>query len=235
MQSIKLGADPEGFLSLGGRFISADGLIPGNKKEPFKVERGAVQVDGMAVEFNIDAVETEDEFEKNMSTVISQLDEIVKKVDKDIQINWTPFVEFDKEVWDRSSNDSKVLGCDPDFNVSGEVNENPSMRIEGTRYRTAAGHIHIGWTSNQDVHSASHFDNCLYLSKYFFENRIENFVPVTTEEYRRLEYYGLQGSFRPKSYGVELRGPSNLWVRNEKSRRNMFNVVRNTMKIAVGM
>ncbi len=48
-----IGADPEIFLRRRGKAFSAHGVIPGTKKEPHNVEKGAVQVDGMAVEFNV--------------------------------------------------------------------------------------------------------------------------------------------------------------------------------------
>ena len=58
-----LGADPEAFVVLkdGGIPVSAHGLLPGTKDKPFPVEKGAVQVDGMAAEFNIEPAATEDE------------------------------------------------------------------------------------------------------------------------------------------------------------------------------
>ena len=51
----KVGADPEIFLGdADGGLVSAYGLIKGDKEHPFPVTNGAVQVDGMAAEFNID-------------------------------------------------------------------------------------------------------------------------------------------------------------------------------------
>jgi hypothetical protein len=236
--SIKLGADPEGFLFVGPNPISADGLFPGDKKTPFKVERGAVQVDGMAVEFNIDADETEDEFERNMSTVLAQLNEMALKIDRDAHIVWTPIVEFSEGVWNGSSNESKVLGCDPDWNYAGEINPNPSDKLEGQRFRTAAGHIHIGWTSGRSGSEPDHFYDCHYIAKYFHDQstqgKLNLFAPQEPAEFRRLEFYGMNASFRPKSYGVELRGPSNRWVRTEQSRREMYRQVRSTMTAATG-
>lgn len=233
MLSIKVGADPEGFLMVGNDWVSADGLFPGDKKTPFKVDRGAIQVDGMAVEFNIDAASDEDEFERNMSTVITQLNEYAKKVDRNAKIVWTPFVEFNEDVWNASSQNSKILGCDPDWNYDGEVNQNPSDRLEGARFRTAAGHVHIGWTANREIDTA-HFADCHMIAKHFHDNRPQFFVPTTHEEERRLQYYGMNASFRPKSYGVELRSPSNMWVGSEKNRRQMYRVVREQMKMIVG-
>ena len=51
---ITVGADPELFVKKGRSFQSAYGMIPGTKQKPKKVIKGAVQVDGMALEFNID-------------------------------------------------------------------------------------------------------------------------------------------------------------------------------------
>ena len=54
MTKILVGCDPEVFVKQNGVFKSAFGLIKGDKKNPQKIRNGAVQVDGMALEFNID-------------------------------------------------------------------------------------------------------------------------------------------------------------------------------------
>ncbi len=53
-----IGADPEVFLKVGKKNISSHGLINGDKKNPLKVDKGAVQIDGTALEFNIDPAST---------------------------------------------------------------------------------------------------------------------------------------------------------------------------------
>ena len=53
MSKILVGCDPEIFVKQAGVFKSAHGLVVGDKKDPQKVNKGAVQVDGMALEFNI--------------------------------------------------------------------------------------------------------------------------------------------------------------------------------------
>ena len=79
MVKITIGADPEIFVTnKDGRFRSAHGLVPGTKTEPFRVNNGAVQVDGMALEFNIDPVETEDDFVTNITSVMQQMQEMVE-------------------------------------------------------------------------------------------------------------------------------------------------------------
>ncbi len=74
MSNFTYGCDPEVFLMVGDKYVSAHGLFPGTKAEPFKVEKGAVQVDGLALEFNIDPAKTPEEFaarEKELTEFIA--------------------------------------------------------------------------------------------------------------------------------------------------------------------
>lgn len=234
MTTVYLGADPELFLTIGGKFISAAGLFPGTKNEPFKIDKGAVQVDGNALEFNIDPATSEDEFNHHFEVVLKQLDGMVKLVDKDIKMEFTPIAEFDKEDWNRIPESAKELGCSPDYNINGQENPNPSDKIYNIPVRTAAGHIHIGWGNHLDISTGtSHFEDCIYVAKKFHVSGL--FKPETDEEHKRLEYYGMHGSFRPKPYGVELRSPSNRWVPHEITRRKMFNDVRSNVKHFMGI
>ena len=70
---ILIGCDPELFVTKDGKPRSAFGLVPGTKESPFKVKKGAIQVDGMALEFNIDPAKTEHQFVTNVATVMREL------------------------------------------------------------------------------------------------------------------------------------------------------------------
>lgn len=237
MLNVMIGCDPEGFIvRKDGKFISAAGLFPGTKKAPYPLDGGAVQVDGVALEYNINAASSEDEFEKYNSIVLSQLTELVHKVlDKDHSLKFTPVARFDKEDWEKINPEAKILGCDPDYNFEGEVNVNPTDLLEHSTLRTAAGHIHIGWTKVSDPKDARHFADCRYIARKFFEAKPELYVPTSQEEKERLKYYGGRASWRPKTYGVELRSPSNMWVAHEETRRKMYNVTRTMFKKFTGM
>ena len=233
-KSVMLGADPEVFLMIGDKFVSAAGMFPGTKHEPHSIDKGAVQVDGNALEFNIHAAANEDEFEGHIKTVLTQLDEMVKLVDKDMRIVFTPVATFEKDYWDNKVPlSAKELGCDPDFDFAGQMNRNPAEVIYEQPVRTAAGHIHIGWEEGLDPGNKGHFADCVYIAKKFHISGL--FQPKTNEEQERLKYYGMNGAFRPKSYGVELRSPSNLWVAHEDTRRQMYRDVRQNFRQAVGL
>src|SRR5690606_38268474 len=112
------------------------------KRNPFKVERGAVQVDGMALEFNIEPAASDDEFYLNMTTVM----DILKGMVPDHEFALVPVAEFGKEYIDSQPPEAKELGCDPDFDAwTGHVNEKPNVDLP---FRTASGHVHIGWTKD---------------------------------------------------------------------------------------
>lgn len=238
MTVIKLGCDPEGFLFDGNNeAVPALGFVPGNKQEPYKLDGGAVQVDGMAIEFNIDAVDNEDDFVKNILKVTSQITQMVKDVDKDTTIRWVPVAKFRQAIWNIAPEQAKLLGCDPDYNVKGQVNANPTTKLEDNPIRTAAGHIHIGWRDEliEDPMEDSHFNMCLSIAQGFHESNLSTFLPQTLDEEERLQYYGHNGSFRPKKYGVELRAPSNVWVRTEASQRQIYRDVRGKFRELTGL
>lgn len=225
-----IGADPELFLrhttKPGRPFVSAHGLIPGTKKEPYKVQDGAIQVDGNAVEYNIDPCKTEDEFVARNASVLKTLSSMLP----DYELVNRPYVDFNKNVWDKIPEEAKELGCDPDYNAyTGNQNPNPGELVrvsKGQSSRTAAGHIHIGWTKDMDVGNPGHLEACKILIR---ELDLRLGVPSALLEYadlsaKRRILYGKAGAFRPKPYGVEYRVLSNFWVGNEELTRWIYQV-----------
>jgi hypothetical protein len=204
------GADPEVFVSTpDGKFISAHGLIPGTKEEPWKVKDGAVQVDGMALEFNINPARDEIEFLDNIRSVESQLKEMVG----DLQLHHIPTCHFEENVWINTPNEAKILGCDPDFDAwrDGAMNNPPNDG--GRMFRTGAGHIHIGWTdgaSTEDV-----FQSSVTLTRGL-DLILNTLSPLWDDDEQRASLYGAPGAFRPKPYGMEYRVLSNAWLKSDK-------------------
>lgn len=209
MMNILVGADPEVFVKEGNRFISGYDMIPGTKTKPHKVDRGAVQVDGMALEFNINPAESKTEFVYSINHVLSHLKTMIPD-NNDIVIE--PVATFSPEYMFKQPEKAVELGCDPDFNAySQEVNKAPEQH---PTMRTAAGHIHVGWTQDQDIFDNMHLESCYALVKqldYFLG------VPSILEDpdNKRREMYGKAGSFRPKPYGCEYRVLSNYWLKED--------------------
>ena len=111
MSQILVGCDPEIFVKQGGKFISAHGLIQGDKENPHKVPKGAVQVDGMALEFNIDPADSEHVFVDNVNSVLATLRAMVPEYD----LAPVPVADFPLEYIAAQPMAARILGCDPDY------------------------------------------------------------------------------------------------------------------------
>jgi len=223
--NILLGSDPELFVMKDGEFISAHGLIEGDKKNPYIVKRGAIQVDGMALEYNTDPASSLEEWERNHTSVKRSLKH---KVGKGFSLKATPTVFFSEEIFNTTPAESKILGCEPDFNAWTE-NVNPTPNAE-VLFRTGAGHIHIGWTEGADITDPFHLGECYALTKMLDQYLGVPSVIMDSDNLRR-EMYGKAGAFRPKSYGLEYRVLSNFWTESQKLRRWAYNGTMEAIKM----
>ena len=203
MEQITIGCDPELFVkdSITNQYVSAWGMIPGTKQHPHKVDHGAIQIDGTALEFNIDPASTRVEFVGNVRRVLNVLKHHVNTGNNNLRIVADPVADYHMDYFKTIPEQALELGCDPDYNAyTGEVNPRP----EGDRpFRTASGHIHIGWGSNFDPFSPGHFETCrLVVQQLDFFLGLPALLFDRDGE-RRRELYGKAGAFRPKPYGVE--------------------------------
>ena len=205
--NILIGADPEVFVRQNGVVVSGYGLIPGTKNRPHPVPNGAVQVDGMALEFNITPAASSEEFVSNIVSVLSILRAMVPKHELVLEA----VAKFDKKYLDKQPEDAVRLGCDPDFNAY-KLRRNPPPD-QRKPFRTAAGHVHIGWTKGIDIYDPRHIKDCAKIVKNL---DIVLGVPsvIFDNQKERRELYGKAGAFRPKPYGVEYRVLSNKWLQS---------------------
>lgn len=216
-----VGADPEIFLRNAAGFQSGYNVIPGTKKAPHPVKDGAVQVDGMAVEFNIDPAGSEKDFLHNVQSVLHTLRQMVPQ---EYELDISPVAEFTEEIMAMQPEEAKRLGCDPDFNAYTAA-ANPAPDQHPTM-RTAAGHVHLGWCKDRDVQDHKHVMSCCELVK-----QLDAFLGLPSvildPDKKRKQMYGKAGAFRPKPYGLEYRVMSNFWVKDEKLMKLVY---RNTQE-----
>lgn len=219
MLQLKVGADPEFFVGDDGKIISAYGLIQGTKANPFKVDRGAVQVDGMALEFNIDPAETADDFITSIQTVLSQMQSMIPGK----TMEFIPVADFDAEYMATLPKEATELGCSADFNAwEGGANPKPD---ESVTFRTAAGHVHIGWGEGYDIANVDHLADCRLLTRAL-DASLGAASVILDPDTRRRSLYGKAGAFRPKPYGMEYRVLSNFWLRDPELMRWVFNTTK---------
>ena len=219
--SLTVGCDPEFFLydTETKAYVSAHNMVPGDKENPHKLDKGAVQVDGTAVEFNIEPATNELMFKGNVVAVLKQIREMIPSR---YEFRFEPAVVYPKRYFESLPDYTKVLGCDPDYSAEKEgaiIERNPSA-FPGLR--TGSGHIHVGWTKNADPFNTGHFEDCMKYAKTFstYWNYVKNRIDPDTQ---RQNLYGGSSPFRPKSYGVEVRSPSNAWLKHEENYKNVFN------------
>lgn len=222
MAEFTIGCDPEVFIreSRKTAVVSAFGVVPGTKSSPHETPNGAIQVDGMALEFNTKPVPLRGRYPFRNQTsqpcatfsnaVNNVLADLKARMGKKYQFVIEPVADFDPEYLEAQPDEAKELGCDPDFCAyTGE----PNPRPDGDRpFRTAAGHIHLGWDKDIPVNHPAHIEICSSFVKMLDATLGMYMTIIDKNGQRRRELYGKAGAFRPKSYGVEYRTPSNAWL-----------------------
>jgi hypothetical protein len=210
---IKIGSDPELFLTRGDKFISAVGKAGGTKGNPFTWAPGFnVHNDNVALEFNIPPARDMDEFVDFHHKSLTYCRSVAKQFKCNLKI--VGDAVFSEDELDTP--EARVFGCDPDFNAW-TLEENPPPKSDDPFLRTAGGHIHIG-SPDMTLRDKIELVRCLDI-----------FVglPLALQEpgSRRNELYGKPGAMREKPYGVEWRTPSNFWLRKTSMIRAMYEMV----------
>lgn len=226
---IGVGVDPEFFVidTEMQRYCSAHELVPGTKEEPHPLKHGAVQVDGVAIEYNTEPAYTALEFVQNNTEVIKQIREMVPKR---YEFIFEPQIKFDKYYFDKHIPDGpKELGCMPDYNAwSKTMNPRPSPPASAATMRTASGHIHVSWTSGASVDDPSHRYDCELVVRAL-ESTLFPWVKYWDKDKERASLYGKPGAFRYKPYGIEWRTPSNAWLNHPEIWEWLFEAIQWTM------
>lgn len=217
MLEVTIGCDPELFAFSGELPVSVHDLLPGNKYHPCKVPRGAIQVDGVAAEFNIEPTTDKKIFIKNITHVKGIMEKLLKAKNSSLSLRAVPTVHFDAKYFSDLPTETKVLGCEPDYDVySWKANPKPET---DKPMRTGSGHVHIGWSIPKMDGSAS--------SDPAYQEIVRNMVKELDfvlyrqsiswdKDEERMELYGRPGCFRFKPYGIEYRTLSNAWLASKE-------------------
>lgn len=209
---VTIGSDPEMFLVRNGVPLSSIGIIPGSKKRPHKIsDYESVQVDNVAIEFNLKPSRDHEEFIKSLQVCYDWSSKHLAAIDPSISLAMTASLEFpDDQLQSRGA---KMFGCDPDFNAweSGIPNQAPAR---GSNLRSCGGHIHIGYMSTEIVD----INRLVRL----LDKNVGIYCAEICGDERRRTLYGKAGAYREKPYGVEYRTPSIAWLRSEESIKEVF-------------
>ena len=221
IKAVVLGADPEAFLisKSQNKIISAVGLVPGTKEEPFKISDNkfeAIQTDNIMIEFCQEPTNDPVKFFEDSQKILQYIKNLLPE---DLEISIQASAEVDSS--ELQSEQALLFGCDPDYNAW-TLSMNPSPNVN-SNLRTAGGHLHIGYENPNmglNVEIIKILDAYLTLPSLLID-----------PDDRRREMYGKAGAFRPKDYGVELRTLSNFWIKDQALVNWVFNQVTEAIEI----
>ena len=187
-----------------GAIIPAVGYIKGTKYEPFTPPDApagfGLQEDNVMLEFNIPPCSHERDFANHIEMGMGYL---WKHIPKGYGISDKPAHKFTSTQLD--SPQAKAIGCAIDFDAyeGGRPRNNHPVL---SNLRTCGGHIHIGGDFNCPEFVVALFCDAV-LGIILGLNALD-----TKGAADRKRWYGQAGIYRPTTYGIEYRTPSNLWI-----------------------
>lgn len=238
---LTVGCDPEFFLCDKEKREpkSAHDLLPGTKEEPFRMKNGWCHPDGVAVEFAIDPVTTEEEWLFNIQSCISELREMI---DDKYEFVYKNTVKFPGKIWNELPKSVLEIGCDPEYNSYNNftVFDNNVLDQNYYRERCAGGHVHLGWVKNPSsdyLSDPTHITNCFHVISMFnfllknFQFSFDQSINAYFNNSSRIYYYGSPGACRIKPYGVESRFLSNNWIASDIHQRIIFRAAKTSLLV----
>ena len=219
--TVTLGADPELFmLNNDGTPLPIVGLLGGTKENPLPVDglRGddgiMLQEDNVMAEYNIAPATDARKFSYRISMGKQAVLNKVRLAKPQAKISTACSLVFANPSLE--SEQAQMFGCSPDYNaymnggVCAGIDKSKLLGADKSgakgEWRFSGGHLHVGWDVRPDM---PEWVMAMFLDAYAYLPYLEYDV-----QGQRRALYGQAGRFRPKSYGLEYRTPSNFWVHN---------------------
>lgn len=228
----RVGCDPEFFVIMKkgegdepprkNTIIPACGLFGGTKENPNKltfkshpelvnyvrlpiendVGDYAYQEDNVTFEFNIPAQLSYDRFISVVQGFVMYLQEQVLAPKR---MAFASINSYNFKPPQLEHPFAQTIGCTPDhdaYAVGSPIRKAFDIKGLGTQ-RFGGGHIHVQYNTNN-------------IPRHVFARFMDLFIALPTlrldKQGARRKFYGKAGIFRPKSYGIEYRTPSNFWA-----------------------
>lgn len=207
--NINFGSDPELFIydSKNNEIVSAIGLIPGTKEDPFVINKDgyALQTDNVLAEFNIPVCTNEDEFVRHMNF----MKDYIRKYVKEKNENYDLLHVADGRLEEKYLKDPQAqeIGCSEDYNAWLEGDVNPKPKSFSSNLRSVGLHLHCGYddpVAPFNVLLVKFLDLFLGVPSVLIEPKNE-----------RRTLYGQAGSFRHCKYGLEYRVLSGYFLKDD--------------------
>lgn len=227
LNNVTIGSDPEMFVfnTKTNNFVSAVGLVPGTKENPFILKNNrqfrqdgfALQTDNVLVEFNVPPVDLNNkpQFLTNIVKMQYYIKQYLKKHNSDLDIRCQASAIMPQS--ELQTPQSQMFGCDPDYNAY-TMKENSAPNAENPQLRSAGFHIHVGYshpTLETNLKIIKYLDAYVGLPSVLFDQDIN-----------RRKLYGKAGSFRLQQYGVEWRTLSSFFLQSKETLSCIYDLIK---------
>lgn len=209
---VSLGCDPEVFLyNDEGEKVPSIGLFGGSKKNPLLIEGSVpglgILEDNVTLEFNLSPNTSSQNFINNTYHSLETITDLARS--KGLQVLIAASAHFSDASL--ASDAAMISGCDPDHDAYNYgAKRVPISLKELGNWRCAGGHLHFGYDTEKSSTPkwaiVQFLDACALM---FWEPHFSKDEPNVI----RKAHYGKPGVYRNKSYGLEYRSPSPLWLK----------------------
>lgn len=222
--SLTIGGDPEFFFESGGKVIGAERVLKEGGKEVVSNHvsplgkvldptYSAFVLDGVQIELNPRPQSCRTALGNEISLAFRSLRTLLDKMKGEgasITPSFKATILLDKEELDALSDQSKVAGCKPSFNLYDGEEAKVNVDYATHLGRSAGGHIHLGfqnipWLMEKRVEIVPILDVLLGLPCVLIDRDPGNVV--------RRRHYGRASEHRLPDHGLEYRTLSNFWLR----------------------
>lgn len=213
-----LGADPEVFFDRHGRIVGAEKVLPAEGVG--YVNR--VVLDGVQAELHPSQTDTTAGLGANISECFRNLDKRLKVHKGLFKVNFAQVVTVDADELASLSEGSRLLGCQPSFNIYGRR----MKRVPETfPIRSTAGHIHLGLpgTIFSQFGGPDYRQGLVPLLDILVGNT-SVILDRDPQAAVRRKMYGRAGEFRRPNHGIEYRTPSSFWLKSYALMDLMFSL-----------
>lgn len=191
-----LGSDPELFLMEGDEVVPSSVIIGKDRLED-------VVPDGFQVELNPQPNSCRESAGYYIARALEELEDYA--LGKNLALSFKLAHRISDSVWKQTPSEVKRFGCSP----TETAYRGKSKRVSGIRERLRAGggHVHIGYKN-----AVNNIKDFVKLLDIVVGNTLVLIDRDPANKERR-KHYGRAGEYRPKTYGLEYRVPSNFWLR----------------------
>ncbi len=221
--SMTTGSDPEVFAQKGdGSLLPAFTFLPGKDK---KLDTGGggwskVYWDGFQAEFGVNSGYCLDGVRDQIQRGLQCVYEEARKVDAAATLSIKTTVDISEELLKSSKDEHVDFGCTPSLNAYGMTGR--KMDGRDVNFRPAGGHIHFGFTGNDD---SRRMERCVKAMDAILGVACVALYAKYDDPRRRM-LYGLAGEYRLPKHGLEYRVLSNAWLMHPTLFYLTFDVAR---------